>query len=97
MESFSRTVMEAWLAGTPVLVVHGSQVVEWHCERSGGGLAFRDGPDLASHLTTLVSDTEEAARLGAKGCQYVLEEYSWPVVLDRMEADLLSLTGPTPP
>ncbi|MGH9105405.1 MAG: glycosyltransferase, partial [Acidimicrobiales bacterium] len=30
MESFSRTVMEAWLAGTPVIARAGSEVVEWH-------------------------------------------------------------------
>jgi hypothetical protein len=31
--------------------------------------------------------------LGAAGRAYVLSEYSWPVVLDRMEADLDWVAG----
>ncbi len=36
MESFSRTIMEAWLAGTPVLWIEGSEVVAWHCRAVRG-------------------------------------------------------------
>jgi glycosyltransferase involved in cell wall biosynthesis len=88
MESFSRTVMEAWLAGTPVLVVKGSEVVEWHVDRSGAGLSFRSADELAAAVRFLRSEPGAAAEMAARGRRYVLEEYSWPVVLDRMEADL---------
>lgn len=88
MESFSRTVMEAWLAGTPVLHIDGSAVVAWHCERSGGGFSFGNGPEMARHIQKLLGDPELAAATAEKGRRYVLEEYSWPVVLDRIEADL---------
>ena len=91
MESFSRTVMEAWLARTPVLVISGSEVVEWHCQRSGGGIPFSGPDDLAAHIGRLQADPGEAARLGEAGRSYVLREYDWPVVLDRIEADLESL------
>lgn len=93
MESFSRTVMEAWLAGTPVLVIDGSEVVSWHCRRSGGGLTFSDGPTLAAHLEMLGTDTGRAEEMARAGRDYVLREYSWPVVLDRMEGDLDGLIG----
>src|SRR5438067_5040904 len=33
-ESFSRTIMESWLAGTPVIANSACEVVRWHCERS---------------------------------------------------------------
>jgi glycosyltransferase involved in cell wall biosynthesis len=92
-ESFSRTVMEAWLAGTPVLAVEGGAVVDWHIGRSGGGLTFGDGRDLAACVATLLSDDDRAAGMAARGRDYVLREYSWPVVLDRMEADLTGLAG----
>ena len=88
MESFSRTTMEAWLAGTPVLAVEDGEVVAWHVERSGAGLLFRDGPTLAGAVRRLVDAPEEAAALGARGRQYVLDNYRWEVVLDRMEEDL---------
>jgi glycosyltransferase involved in cell wall biosynthesis len=88
MESFSRTVMEAWLAGTPVLVIEGSEVVAWHCERSGGGFTFRNGAELAELLQKLSADPDLAAETAAHGRRYVMREYAWPVVLDRIEADL---------
>ncbi|HMC39038.1 MAG TPA: glycosyltransferase family 4 protein [Acidimicrobiales bacterium] len=88
MESFSRTVMEAWLAGTPVLAIDGSAVVEWHIGRSGGGAVFSDGAGLAARVQALQADPDGAAELAGRGRDYVLREYDWPVVLDRIEADL---------
>jgi glycosyltransferase involved in cell wall biosynthesis len=88
MESYSRTVMEAWLASTPVLVRRGSSVVEWHRSRCDGGFVFSDGPELAAFLDQMAADPEQAAAMGQRGRSYVLENYRWPQVLDRVEADL---------
>jgi glycosyltransferase involved in cell wall biosynthesis len=88
MESFSRTIMEAWLAGTPVLAIEGSRVVAWHCERSGAGFTFVDGRQLGQHIAPLVSGDEGGSAMTERGRRYVLDNYSWPVVLDRMESDL---------
>ncbi|HTV12982.1 MAG TPA: glycosyltransferase [Acidimicrobiales bacterium] len=87
MESFSRTVMEAWLAGTPVVSVAASAVVSWHCRRSGGGLTYSGHQELVEALRA-VSSQERAAELAAAGRRYVIENYTWPAVLDRMEASL---------
>ncbi|HLH47621.1 MAG TPA: glycosyltransferase [Acidimicrobiales bacterium] len=91
MESFSLTIMEAWLAGTPVLAIEGSPVVGWHCERSGGGETFSDGAALAAHLHKLSADTDARAEMAERGRRYVLDTYTWPKVLDRMEAALLEV------
>ena len=91
MESFSRTIMEAWLAGTAVLALEQSEVVAWHCERSGGGLTFADDYELAECLRWVSEAPGQAAAMAERGRQYVVDEYSWPVVLDRMEADLKAL------
>jgi len=93
MESFSRTIMEAWLAGTPVFAIEGSEVVAWHCERSGGGAAFADGATLREHLIHLIVEPAQREVMAAGGRRYVLDNYAWPVVLDRMESDLKSLTS----
>ncbi len=93
MESFSRTIMESWLAGTPVLAIEGSEVVGWHCQRSGGGVAFGDGAGLARELAALSDDPARAAEMAARGREYVLREYSWPAVLERIEADLAPFAG----
>ncbi len=87
-ESFSRTVMEAWLAGTPVVALAGSEVVAWHLGRSGGGFSCSRPDELMGRLQELVDDPARAAVLAARGRQYVLGNYSWPAVLDRMEASL---------
>jgi glycosyltransferase involved in cell wall biosynthesis len=91
MESFSRSVMESWLAGTPVLAIAQSEVVAWHCERSGGGVTFSDEFDLAQALRWLATAPEEAAAMADRGRRYVLDNYQWSVVLDRMEADLKAM------
>jgi len=91
MESYSRTVMEAWLAGTPVLARKGSTVVEWHISNCGGGYSFSSSRELTALLDKLLSSPEHASELGAKGRAYVLDNYQWPRVLDALEADLLAL------
>lgn len=88
MESFSRTVMEAWLAGTPVIANAASAVVSWHCDRSGAGLTYDDTTELEQCLRFVAEAPDEAAALAASGRQYVLDNYTWPATLDRMEASL---------
>jgi glycosyltransferase involved in cell wall biosynthesis len=85
-ESFSRTVMEAWLAGTLVIANEASDVVRWHCERSGAGLTFADEADLAQSLCFLADEPAAATALAARGRAYVLDNYQWSGTLDRIEA-----------
>jgi glycosyltransferase involved in cell wall biosynthesis len=92
-ESFSRTVMEAWLAGTPVVATSASEVLTWHLERSGGGLSYGDPFELAQCLVFLAEEPSGAAALAARGREYVLANYRWPVVLDAMEASLHALAA----
>jgi glycosyltransferase involved in cell wall biosynthesis len=87
-ESFSRTIMEAWLAGTPVIANAASEVVSWHIERSGAGLTYRSAEELAQALCFVSDEPEAAAALARPGREYVLREYGWPRVLDAMEASL---------
>jgi glycosyltransferase involved in cell wall biosynthesis len=91
-ESFSRTIMESWLAGTPVLASAGSEVLQWHCDRSGGGLTFADEFELAQCLSFLAAAPGNAEGLARAGREYVLANYRWDVVLDAMEASLRELT-----
>ena len=91
-EAFSRTIMEAWLAGTPVIANGGSEVVRWHCERSGAGLTYDDELELEQCLHFLADAPQEAAAMAASGRGYVLENYTWELVLDRVEAQLEAWT-----
>jgi glycosyltransferase involved in cell wall biosynthesis len=91
-ESFSRTIMEAWLAGTVVIANGASDVVTWHCERSGGGLLYRDELELGECLRFVAEAPKLAAELAGLGREYVLANYRWPQVLDAMEASLERLS-----
>jgi glycosyltransferase involved in cell wall biosynthesis len=87
-ESFSRVLMEAWLASTPVIANAGGEVLAWHCERSGGGLTYANDQEFLECLRFVAEAPDAAAALAAAGRAYVLSNYTWPLVLDRMEASL---------
>ena len=93
-EAFSRTVMESWLAGTPVLADGGGEVVAEHVRVSGAGLLYDDADELAECLSLLAEHPDVGARLAAPGRDYVLERYRWEPVLDRVERCLGAWTRP---
>lgn len=84
-ESFSRTIMEAWLAGTLVIATGASAVNRWHCERSGAGLIYDDDDEFEECLRFVAEAPETASQIAAAGRDYVLEHYTWPPVLDAVE------------
>jgi glycosyltransferase involved in cell wall biosynthesis len=88
MESFSRTVLEAWLAGTPVIANAHSDVLRWHCKRSRAGLTYRDRYEFTEALRLLEESREMYRELAARGREYVLREFRWDDVLNRVEAAL---------
>ena len=90
-ESFSRTIMESWLAGTPVIANSACEVVRWHCERSGGGLLYTDEYELAEYLALVADQPRPPAPPRSAGRDYVLANYTWDAALDRMEAALEEL------
>ena len=87
-ESFSRTMMEAWLAGTLVIANGASEVSRWHCERSQAGLVYDDELELEECLRFVADQPDAAAALAVKGREYVLHHYTWSPVLDHVEATL---------
>lgn len=87
-ESFSRTIMEAWLAGTLVIANGASEVVRWHCDRSGAGLLYDDDAELEQCLRFVADEPAAAAAIASAGRAYVLDNYTWPDVLDRAERTL---------
>jgi glycosyltransferase involved in cell wall biosynthesis len=91
LEAFSRTMMEAWLAGTLVIGNGGGAVVAYHCERSGAGLLYDDVYELEQCLAFVADSPRAAADIAARGRGYVLENYTWDRVLDTVETRLAAL------
>jgi glycosyltransferase involved in cell wall biosynthesis len=87
-ESFSYTMMEAWLSGTANIVHADGAVTREHCEESGGGLWVRDAAEFGAALDRLQRDPGLRTLLAGRGRNYVLGRYSWPAVVPRLESAL---------
>jgi glycosyltransferase involved in cell wall biosynthesis len=84
-ESFSIVMLEAWLAGTPVLVNGWCAPMVEHCEQSGGGLWYTGVSDFEMALGRLLDDPTARDKLGRAGEAYVSERYSWSAVRGRLD------------
>lgn len=84
-ESFSIVILEAWLAGTPVLVNGWCAPMVEHCLASGGGLHYTGVADFDLALGRLLDEPETRSRLAAAGGDYVRRRYSWPAVSARLD------------
>ncbi len=93
LESFSLTVLEAFAAGTPVIANAASDVVAWHCERSGAGVTYRGRDQLVEALDLVGRDPDAFAAMAAGGREYVAAHYDPDVVHDRYDELLLSWTS----
>lgn len=82
-ESFSRVLLEAWLAGTPTLVFGGCDVTVHHVRTSRGGLIFDDGGSFEVALDLLLDSDQLRAEMGRNGRRYVLEGFTWDQVMER--------------
>ena len=87
-ESLSIVILESWLAGTPVLVHAGCDVTRWQCERSRGGLWFRNYPEFEEQLLLLLDQPDLRSALGEAGRRYVLREYAWEAIETRLAGAL---------
>jgi glycosyltransferase involved in cell wall biosynthesis len=87
-ESLSIVILESWLAGTPVLVHAGGNVMPDHCRRSNGGLWFRNYPEFEEALMLLLTHPAVRAQLADSGRKYVLSRYGWEKVDKRLFAAL---------
>ena len=85
-ESFSIVLCEAWMQGRPALVQGASNVLAGHVRRSGGGLTYRSFAEFDSALRLLLGDGALRDKMGARGREYVLENFDWSLVIERYEA-----------
>jgi glycosyltransferase involved in cell wall biosynthesis len=89
-ESLSLVVLEAWAAGTPVIVNGECAVTRGLTARAGGGVAYTDagraghaGEGFDHVLADLLADPALRRRLAEAGNRYVTENMSWEQVENR--------------
>ncbi|TGK95959.1 glycosyltransferase family 1 protein [Leptospira brenneri] len=91
-ESFSISIMEAWIQEKTVLVNAKSSVMRGHCTRSQGGLYYSDSLSFQRTLDFLLDNREISKRMGKNGREYVLANFSKEVIrqkLNQMVSKLL--------
>lgn len=82
-ESFSITIMESWLQETPALVHSFCDVTRGHCERSNGGLFFKDYYEFKECMDFFLHHPEIRNKMGINGGRYVEKNYTWDMILMR--------------
>jgi glycosyltransferase involved in cell wall biosynthesis len=87
-ESFSLVLLEAWSAGTPVLVNGRCEPTREHTLRSGGGIWFDGYGSFEVAVDRMVGDADLAAHMGQAGRNYVDRLYRWPRLIGRYQSFL---------
>ncbi|MFO7537683.1 MAG: glycosyltransferase family 4 protein [Chloroflexota bacterium] len=75
-ESLSIVILEAWLAGTAVVVNSRCDVTRRQCQRSQGGLYYSSYNEFAAVLTRLLADERLRRQLGQNGRLFVQQHYT---------------------
>lgn len=95
-ESFSIVMMESWCACTPVLVNGNCEVTKDHCIASNGGLYFLNYAEFEESLNFLINRQETRIKMGENGKAYVLNNYSWDIIIKKYQMLFEKLNGNSP-
>ena len=88
-ESYSRTMMEAWLHGRPVVVHDECLATSRAVESSGGGWTATSEAEWAEIFATMeAADDATLGDRGRRGKAYAREHADWEKVIDRYEEAL---------
>ena len=79
-QNFSRTAVEAWGLGKPVLANGASRALSGQCTRSNGGLCYRGVDEFVGMLQAIEQNRWLSASLGRNGRQYARDHFDWRVV-----------------
>jgi glycosyltransferase involved in cell wall biosynthesis len=88
LESLSIVALEALAQGTPILVQGTNDVTRYHCLTGNCGLYFYTYDDFALALNYLQTHLDARQQLGRNGQHYVLGNYTWDKVTERLLAAL---------
>jgi glycosyltransferase involved in cell wall biosynthesis len=96
-ESLALVVLEAWLAGRPVVVNRACDVTDAHVRLSSGGASidFGDPQSAADALVAAIASRSARAACAARGGAYVRSRYRWEPVVEAYEtvADAVASGG----
>jgi glycosyltransferase involved in cell wall biosynthesis len=91
-ESLSMVLLEAWNHGLPALVNARCKVLRGQVTRADGGLYYGSAIEFVAGLDYLLDHPDAARQLGRQGLAYVDREYRWPIVVEKIEGLLRSVS-----
>lgn len=83
-ESLSLVVLEAMLAGTPVLVNGACTVLKGHCVKSNGALYYTNYLEFEGELSYLFNNPDQATLMRKNAKEYAEHNYRWDIVVDNV-------------
>jgi glycosyltransferase involved in cell wall biosynthesis len=84
-ESLSIVTLEAMAQKTPILASDGSEVVVDHIKKSKGGLLYGNYGSFKKGIDFLLKNKEESTDMGARGRNYVIENYSTKKIFSKLK------------
>ena len=93
MESFSIVIMESWLAERPVIVNKECAVTDNFVKETGGGYSFENYSSFESAVNDIIKNPEMARKMGRSGRRYVLDNFNWDVIVERLKRFFGELSG----
>ncbi len=85
MESFSIVIMESWLARVPVLVNGNCEVTKDFVRKTNGGLYYHSFFEFEGCLNYILNNKTIAMQMGYNGRGFVLQNFSWDVVVEKYQ------------
>ena len=82
-EGFSMAILEALASETPVLISPGCNFPEVF-DAGAGRVVPNDELELATALSSMISDLPELRAMGQRGRAFVIRNYSWDQITERM-------------
>jgi glycosyltransferase involved in cell wall biosynthesis len=91
-ESLSMVLLEALNHALPALVNARCKVLRGQVARADGGLYYGSAIEFVAGLDYLLDHPDAARQLGRQGLAYVDREYRWPIVVEKIEGLLRSVS-----
>lgn len=82
-ESLCMAALESLALQTPIVVQERTEPLKQHCLKGQSGLYYAGYRDFAAVLNLFLKDAKLRQVMGKKGLDYVRENYSWPIVVQK--------------